>query len=163
MTNGERTTARSSATAFPDELTPYVGAVAAVALLGTPAEAAVPIVRRLRGRSGVSAAPGLVNLLNGVLALGVVHFSRRRPALRERWRHRHVPRWAMTAGLGYLTLSPAATAGWQRAVVLPGRSPLWGGCLSPIGLLQVAIGLLALHRLRRTTPRETAEQGGRPR
>ena len=57
-----------------DEIKPYVLTVGAVAALGAPAEVVVPIVRRLRSQSGVSVGPGLVNVANGIVALGVVHY-----------------------------------------------------------------------------------------
>ncbi|WNV74305.1 hypothetical protein [Geodermatophilus sp. DSM 44513] len=110
MTQGGNTPRHPSTADFADEVKPYFGAVGAVALFGTPAEVAVPIVRRLRRQSGVSAAPGLMNLVNGIVALGVAHHFRRRPAEWERWRHKRIPRWAGMSGLIYLTLSPAAAA-----------------------------------------------------
>ncbi|MGY1661727.1 hypothetical protein ACI78Q_10975 [Geodermatophilus sp. SYSU D00705] len=148
MSQGERAPLDPSTAAVLDEIKPYVVAVGAVSLFGTPAEVAVPIVRRLRGRSGVSAGPGLMNLGNGLVALGIAHYFRRRPAQWRRWRRERIPRRAAIAGLLYLTLSPAA-AGWKRGVVFPGRSPLWGGFVSPIGLLQISLAVVALHRARR--------------
>jgi hypothetical protein len=137
-----------AAAAVLADLGPYAAAVCAVALLGTPAEVVVPIVRRLRGRTGVSAGPGLVDLAHGVVALGITHRLRRHPARWERWRHADVPRWARVAAVAHLTLAPAAAAGWRRGVVLRGRSPLWGGVLSPVGLLQVGLAGVAVARLR---------------
>ena len=61
---------------------PFMTAVGAVWLLGSSAEAIVPVVRLLRGRSGVSIGPGLVDLAHGMVAPGVVPFFRQDPA---RW------------------------------------------------------------------------------
>jgi hypothetical protein len=132
-----------------DDMKPYVGAVGAVALLGVPAEIGVPIVRRSRRQSGVSAAPGLMNLVNGILALAVVRYLRLRPAQWQRWKHQRIPRWAGIASLLYLALSPVAATRSKRAVIFPGRSPLWGVLVSPIGTLQIALTLGALYRARK--------------
>ena len=105
-------------------------------------------MRRLRGQSGVALGPGLMNLANGVLALAVVRHFRRRPERWQEWRTR-IPRWSGTAGLVYLSLSPVAAAGWKRAVLLPRRSPLWGGVISPIGLIQITLVVLGFSRARR--------------
>jgi hypothetical protein len=125
---------------------PYAAVTGAVALLGTPVEVLVPVVRRLRGRSGVSLGPGLVNLLNGLLGLGVLHVLRSRPARWARITDRPPPPWVALVLAGYAAVSPAAGARWQRAVVLPGRSALWGGVVSPLGLLQIAVMLTTLRR-----------------
>jgi hypothetical protein len=132
-----------------EEIKPYVLVAGAVALLGTPADVAVPIVRRLRRRSGVQVGPNVMNLINGTVALGVTHYVRQHPAQWQRWQHRPLTRWAWTASLVYLAVSPAATAGWKRGVVFRGRSPLWGGLPSPIGLIQFALVLVALYRAQR--------------
>ncbi len=144
--------ARSLMTAALDEVKPYVLTVGAVAVLGTPAEIVVPIVRRLRRRSGVSVGPGLVNVVNGIVALGVARYVRQRPEQWQRWRRGRLPRWGPMTGLVYLTVSPAAAAGWKRGVILRRRSPLWAGLISPIGLLQGALVLGAVHRARRARP-----------
>ncbi len=128
-----------------------------MALLGLPAELAVPVVRRLRGRSGVATGPGLTNLADGVVALGLVHHLRRHPQRWQRWSHRDVPRWGVVAVLAHLVLSPVAAAGWARGVVLPGRSPLWGGLVSPVGLLQVVVGAAALRRVLRDRSADATE------
>ena len=125
---------------------PYAAVTGAVALLGTPVEVLVPVVRRLRGRSGVSLGPGLVNLLNGLLGLGVVHVFRTRPDRWARVEDRRLPPWVAAVLAGYAVLSPAAAARWRRGVVLPGRSALWGGLVSPLGLLQIVIMLSTLRR-----------------
>lgn len=132
-----------------EDLKPYVAAAAAVSLLGAPAELGVPLVRRLRRRSGVSLAPGLMTLVNGTVALAAVHFFRRHPDRWQRWKQARIARWAGSAALAHATLSPAAAAVWKPAVVLRGRSPLWGGLVTPIGQLQIAMLLVALHRARR--------------
>jgi hypothetical protein len=129
-----------------EQARPYAAVTGAVALLGTPAEVLVPVVRRLRGRSGVSLGPGLVNLLNGLLGLGLVHLSRTRPARWARVTDRPPPPWVALVLAGYAALSPATGARWQRGVVLPGRSALWGGLISPLGLLQIAVVLTTLRR-----------------
>ena len=69
-----------------EDIKPYALATGAVSLLGTPAEFGVPIVRRLRGKTGVSMGPGLMNLVNGAVAIGVVRFFRERPAQWQRWK-----------------------------------------------------------------------------
>jgi non-ribosomal peptide synthetase component F len=131
---------------------PYVGAAGLVALLGAPAEIAVPIVRRLRRRSGVSVGPGVMNLFNGAVALAVAHYFRQHPAQWQRWlqKPRPLPTWASVTALAYLVLSPAAAACWKHGVVLRRRSPLWGGLGSPIGLLQAGLALGAFYRARGT-------------
>ena len=68
---GERARNPQLAAALED-IKPYALAAGAVSLLGTPAEFGVPIGRRLRGKSGVSIGPGLMNLVNGAVAMGVV-------------------------------------------------------------------------------------------
>ena len=151
---------RPPSAAAIDDLKPYVAAAAIVGLLGTPAEIVVPVVRRLRGRSGVALGPGLMNLANGLLALAVVRHFRRRPELWEEWRTR-IPRWSGAAGLVYLSLSPVTAAGWKRAVLLPRRSSLWGGVISPIGLIQITLLVVGFSRARRarasgTTPSPTS-------
>lgn len=131
------------------DIEPYVAAVSAVALLGSPAEIAVAIVRRLRGRSGVAVGPGGTNLLNGVAAVGVAHRFRQDTARWQQEKRRGIPGWGGIGGLAYLTLSPAVAARWRRGAVLPDRTPLWGALLSPIGLLQIALVLVALVRASR--------------
>jgi hypothetical protein len=133
-------------TAVFEQMRPYAAVTGAVAVLGTPVEVLVPVVRRLRGRSGVSLGPGLVNLVNGLLGLGVVHVFHTRPARWARVRDRRLPPWVAAVLVGYAVLSPAAAAGWRRGVVLPGRSALWGGVVSPVGVLQVVLVLSTLRR-----------------
>ena len=92
--------------------------------------------------------PGLVNLANGLVGLGLVHFFRRH---RARWKRSTAQ--GLSVGLGFavlasLPLGPAAAVRWKRAVVLRNRSALRGGLLSPIGLLQVGLVAVALSRLR---------------
>jgi hypothetical protein len=67
---------------------PYALALGSVAACGTPAEGAASIVQRPRRRSGVSLDPGLVNLVDGLVTLGVVRYGRQRPAQRPRWKRR---------------------------------------------------------------------------
>lgn len=129
-----------------DDIKPYAAAAGAVSILGAPVEFGVPIVRRLRGRSGVSIGPGLVNLTNGILALGAVGYFRQRPERWQRWKHERIGPRAGLAALAYVALSPAAAAGSERTVILRGRTPLWGELISPIGLIQIALLLVALHR-----------------
>lgn len=148
-----------------EEIKPYVLAAGAVSLLGTPAEFGVPILRRLQGKPGASMGPGLMNLVNGAVAIGVVRFFRERPAQWQRWKPERMAGWAPVAGLAYLTLSPVAAASWKPAVVLPRRSPLWAGLISPIGVLQIALLMLAFYRARRARLSGTAgasENDGEP-
>ncbi len=145
------------------DLRPYTAAVGAVALCGTPAEVVVPVVRRLRGRSGVSMGPGLVNLANGVVAVGVTRYFRHRPEEWHRLSGGRIPRWTGIAGLIYLTVSPAVGASWGRGVLFRRRTPLWGGVVSPVGLLQITLLLATLHRARRVgAPAVTRASGGGP-
>ena len=139
-----------------EEIKPYVLTVAAVALFGAPAEIAVPVVRRVRGQSGVSVTPGLTNVVNEIVALAVVHYFRQRPAQWQRRKRNGVPAWGRIAGLGYLVLSPAAAARCTGGVLFRSRTPLWGAVISPIGLLQVTLLLVALGRARRARPPERA-------
>ena len=134
--------AASPKAAALEEIKPYVLTAAAVSLFGTPAEIAVPIVRRLRRQSGISVGPALMNLANGVVALGVVHHLRQRPAEAAST----LPRWGPITALVYVAASPAAAAGWRRGVILRRRSPLWGALISPIGLLQGALVLVPSSR-----------------
>jgi hypothetical protein len=136
-----------------DDLKPYVAAAGLVGIFAIPAEIVVPVVRRLRGQTGVALGPGLVNLANGLLALCVVRFFRQRPEVWREWRT-HIPRWSVTAGMVYLVLGPMTATGWKRAVLLPRRSPLWG-TISPIGLLQGTLLIVAFARARRARTSET--------
>lgn len=132
-----------------EQAKPYAAVSGAVGLLGAPVEVLVPVVRRLRGRSGVSLGPGLVNLGNALLGLGVVHAFRTRPAWWARVTERPPPPWVAAVLVGYAVLSPAAAVRWRGGVVLPGRSALWGGLVSPAGLLHVALLLTTLRRAMR--------------
>ena len=165
MTQRDHTPDPSVAAVLGD-IAPYFRAARAVALCGTPAEIAVPIVRRLRRQSGVSAAPGLMTLVNAISALAVTHYFRR-PAQWQRWEHKRIPGWAGIAGLVHLTLSPAAAAQWKRGVIFPRRSPLWAALVSPTtGLLHTLLTLVVVHRIRRTkgaTPRSAPERWPRAR
>jgi hypothetical protein len=131
-----------------EEIRPYVAPAGVVGLLGIPADILVPVVRRLRGDTGVALGPNLLTLANGLLAIGTVHRLRRH---RERWQRltRRLPPWAGLAGMLYLALGPAAAGGWKRAVILRRRSPLWGAAISPTGLLQLVLVSVALGRARR--------------
>jgi hypothetical protein len=133
-----------------EDIKPYAMAAGAVSLLGTPAEFGVPLVRRLRGKSGVSIGPGLMNLVNGAVAMGLVRFFRERPAQWERWKRTRMAGWARLVGLAYVALSPVAAASLKPAVILPRRSPLWAGLISPIGVLPIALLIRAFYRARRT-------------
>ena len=152
MTHGSAKPADPRKTAVLDELKPYAAAIGAVGILGAPVELVVPIVRRLRGQSGVSMGPGLVNLANGLVVLVVVGYFHRRPAQWEKRRRVLPPRSYRFGGLVYLLLAPATAAGWQRGVILRRRSPLWGALISPIGLLHVALVSVVVHRVRRLPP-----------
>jgi hypothetical protein len=143
------------------DIKPYVATVTGVALLGAPAEIAVPIVRCLRRQSGVSVGPGLINLLNGTVALAVAHYFRRHPAQWQRLKEQPIPRLGGIPALAYLALSPAAAALWKQGAVFRHRSPLWGALASPIGLLQFALVLVALHRARRSQPTGGTERSNR--
>jgi hypothetical protein len=131
-----------------EEIKPYVATAGVVGLFGTPADILVPVVRRLRGHTGMALGPSLMTLANGLLAIGAVHHFRRH---RERWQRltRGLPQWAGLACLLYLALGPAAAGGWKRAVILRRRSPLWGAVVSPTGLLQLGLVCVALGRARR--------------
>ncbi len=128
-----------------DAAKPYLAATGVVSLLAGPAEVGVPVVRRLRGQSGIATGPHLVTLLNGLLGLAVVHVYRRDPDRWGRLRERRAPRWLAVVPV-HLLLSPLLAARWERGVVLRGRSPLWGGVLSPIGLVHVVLTAGALLR-----------------
>jgi hypothetical protein len=143
-----------------DDIKPYAAAAGAVALFGTPAEVAVPIVRRLRRQSGVSMGPGLMNLANGVFAVGVARYFRQRPEQWQRWKHGRIPRWTRLAGLVYLTVSPAVAACWKGGVLFRRRTPLWGGLISPIGLLQITLLFVTLYRARRVQPSDVTRASG---
>jgi hypothetical protein len=148
-----------------EDIKPYAMAAGAVSLLGTPAEFGVPLARRLRGKSGVSIGPGLMNLVNGAVAMGLVRFLRERPAQWERWKRARIGGWARLAGLAYVALSPVAAASLKPAVILPRRSPLWAGLISPIGVLQIALLGRAFYRARRTrlsAPAGASESDGEP-
>jgi len=132
-----------------DDLKPYAAAASLVQVLGTPAELVVPVVRRLLGRDGVSLVPGLVSAGNGLVGLAVVRFVRGRPDLSEE----PVPRALLMAALGHLLLSPLAGAWGERAVVLRGRSPLWGGVVLPSGVVPIAVMATAVVRARRARRR----------
>jgi hypothetical protein len=92
--------------------------------------------------------PGLVNLANGLIGLGLVHFFRRHPARWKRSTAQGLPGGLGIAVPASLLLGPAAAVRWERAVVLRNRSTLRGGLPSPIGLLQVGLMAVALSRLR---------------
>jgi hypothetical protein len=102
----------------------------------------------------------LMNLVNGAVAVGVVRFFRKRPTQWQRWKRGRMAGWARLAGLAYLTLSPVAAASWKPAVILPRRSPLWAGFISPIGGLQIALLMLAFYRARRARLSVTASASG---
>jgi len=131
-----------------DDMKPYLATAAVIGLCGAPTELAVPIVRRLLGRTGVSTGPGLVELANAVLGLAVVRLYRQQPARWARLRDRPVPRGLLVLPL-YLILSPAMAARWERAVVLRQRSPLWGAALSPVGVVQIGVLAVTISRARR--------------
>jgi hypothetical protein len=145
----EKRAGRAQLAAALEDVKPYAMAAGAVSLLGTPAEFGVPIARRLRGKSGLSLGPGLMSLVNGAVAVGVVHLFRGRPALWQRWRPRFTTRGAYLVGLAYLTMSLVTAGNCERTVILPRRSPLWAGLISPIGLLQIALLMSAFYRARR--------------
>ena len=147
--------------AVAQEFGPYLSVVRRIGVLSAPAGIAVPVARLLRGRSGVSTGPKLVTLLNAVIGLAMTHYVRR-SARWQRWKHRLVPRWAAVAGLAYLTLSPAAAGEWERGVILRGRSPLWAGLVSPVGVLQLGIALVGYRRYRRmkSSQEKGAADGG---
>jgi hypothetical protein len=131
-----------------EEIKPYVATAGVVGLFGTPADILVPVVRRLRGDTGVALGPNLMSLANGLLAIGTVRHFRRH---RERWQRltRGFPQWTGLAGMLYLAFGPVAAGGWKRAVILRRRSPLWGAAISPTGLLQLVLVSVALGRARR--------------
>ena len=130
-----------------DDMKPYLATAAIIGLFGAPTEVVVPIVRRLRNRPGVSLGPGIVVLANALVGLGAVRFFRKRPELWGRLRNRPVTRWVLVLPL-YRFLSPAVAASWQGGVVLRRHSALWGGALSPVGLLQAALLAVTLCRAR---------------
>jgi hypothetical protein len=98
----------------------------------------------------------LAYLINGAVAVGVVHAFHERPAQWQRWKPERMAGWAGLAGLAYLILSPVAAVSWKPALILPRRSPLWAGLVSPIGVLQIALLMLAFYRARRARLMGTA-------
>jgi len=122
---------------------PYLVATGAISFLATPTELVLPVVRLLRGHSGVATGPALVTLVHGVIGMGVVHAVRRDPRRVARLRDAKPSRWLLALPL-YLLVSPALAS--ERFVVLRSRSPLWGSVLSPIGGLHVAVALVTLRR-----------------
>jgi hypothetical protein len=145
------------------DIAPYLRVVRVVALLGTPAEIAVPIVRRLGRQTGVSAGPGLTTLVNAIVALALTHFIGRPPQGQQR-NDKSVPGWAGVVGRIYLVLSPAAAPLWRGGVIFPRRSPLWAVLISPTtGLLRTLLGLVVIYRVRRAkrvNPDGAEDEGG---
>ena len=131
-----------------DEMKPYFAVAGAVSLLSLPAQVLVPVVRRLQRRTGVSAGPSLVIVANASLALGGLHLLRRRPGAWAALEERRVAPWHLAIPL-YVLLSPALATRWERAVVLRGRSPLWGGAVSPSGLVPIVLLGITITRARR--------------
>ena len=131
-----------------EEMKPYFMVATGVSLLSFPAEVLLPVVRRLRRRTGVSVGPSLVIVANASLALGAFHLRWRRPGSRAALRERRAAPWHLVVPL-YLLLSPVLATGWERAVVLRGRSALWGGALSSSGLVQTAVLGVMIVRARR--------------
>jgi hypothetical protein len=109
-----------------DGVKPYVATTGAIALMGAPAEVVVPLGRRLRGRSGVSVGPGLVNLANGLIGLGLVHFFRRHPAGWKRSTAQGLPGGLGVAVLVSLLLGPAAAVRWGSGPWSCGTGPRCG-------------------------------------
>ena len=131
-----------------EEMKPYLAAAGAVGLLSAPAELLLPVVRRLRQETGIAVGPWMVIVANASLALGAVHLLRRRPGAWAALKGRRVPPWLLAVPL-HVLLSPALASGSDRAVVLRGRSPLWGGVVSASGLVQVAVLAVTITRARR--------------
>jgi hypothetical protein len=96
----------------------------------------------------VSLGPGLVILVNGLVALSTVRFFRQKPDQWTRLREQPVARWFVAVPL-YLLLSPVAGARWERAVILRSRSALWGRLVSPVGWLKAALMTGTVHRAAR--------------
>ena len=137
-----------------DEMKPYLAVAGAIGLLSAPAEVLLPVVRRLRRRTGIAIGPSSVIVANEALALGALHRLRRRPEVWAALKGRRIAPWHLTVPL-YLLLSPVVATRWERAVVLRGRSALWGGVLSTSGLVQVALLAVTIARARRA--RRTAD------
>ena len=138
-----------------DEMRPYLAVAGAVGLLSAPAEVLVPVARRLLGRTGVATGPALVVLVNEALALGGLHVLLRRP---DRWaalEHRRVLPRHLAVPL-YVLLSPLLATGWERAVVLRGRSALWG-VVSPSGVVHIGLMGVTVARVRRARRTPTAD------
>ena len=136
------------------DIAPYLRVVRVVALLGTPAEVAVPIVRRLRHQSGVPTAPSLMTLANAVVALAMTYFLPG-AARWQGWEDRRIP-GARRIGVAYLVFSPTAAVQGERGVIFPGRSPLWAVLISPTtGLLRTLLGLVVSLRAGKAKKSET--------
>ena len=136
-----------------EEMKPYLAVAAAVGLLSAPAEVVVPVARRLRGRTGVSTGPSLVVLTNEALFLGLLRLLRGRPDVWAALKEVRGAPWHAAVPL-YVLLSPLLASTWERAVVLRGRSALWG-LVSPSGLVQIAlmgVTIARARRARRITP-----------
>jgi hypothetical protein len=131
-----------------DQMTPYLTVAGAVSLLSSPAEIILPIVRRVRGRTGVAIGPALVIVANATSALALAHLLRRRPGTWAALKRSRVRPWYLVVPL-YVLLSPLLGAGWERAVVLRGRSALWGGLVSSSGLVQIVVLVVTIARARR--------------
>ncbi len=117
-----------------------------VPLLTLPVDLALPLLRRLRGRTGVALAPDLVTQLNTVAVVAAVHALRRRPRSRAE-------RWAAAGAAVWCATSPLLAARTDRLVVLRGRSPLWayvvGGVLSvPVSVATVTAMLVVMRSAR---------------
>ena len=131
-----------------EEMKPYWVAAGAIGLLSAPAEVLLPVVRRLRRRTGIATGPSLVIMANASLALGGAHLLRRRPSTQAALAGRRVSPWLLAVPI-HVLLSPALAAGWERGVVLRGRSALWGGLVSTSGLVQIAVLVVTITRARR--------------
>jgi hypothetical protein len=109
-----------------------MGAVALAYAAADPLELALPLVRRVRGLTGVQSGPALLASVNAVV-LGLVSLRSPHP-LGVR-----TPR-GLIAVVAWCALSPLPAAVSRRTVLLRERSPLWA---YPLHVLPRALVVLA--------------------
>ena len=120
------------------------GAAQLARTLSLPAELLVPVVRLATGQSGVALAPAIVGQLDAVVAGLVVRAVRRRGRVRTGEPLTYTQRAALLVGLAVCVLGPLAAAGTSRAVVLPGRSSLWGYLVQGLPSLPVSVAMVTV-------------------
>ena len=91
--------------------------------ISTPVEAAVPLIRIMRGKRGVQSGPAIASLLS--VATGLALAAR----VESRSGSSGPGELPFTAALIGAAVLPAAAAAVPFTVVLRGRSPLWGWAL----------------------------------